>query len=261
MTEDGRRPASKSYVLLLRQRIESLEKLLNQHGIDSRDPRSRPSDGSLDITLGNDQSHDTCSAMDSLCESLKGQLSLDESLNFDKDGEMRYFGPTSGRLGFQGPSSKAPSPGTDLTVPELDPVLNSIDEYLGFTLDRPNIGNEVPASLQNHLIDLYFTWDQPWYPIVDESLFRESMNTRGRYWTPLLHYSILALGCRFSDSLEVRLDPDDPNSAGQGFLMRARDLLHSEMEHPTLVTIQALGVIGMVYFVGFSVTIFCSAGY
>ncbi|PWY78031.1 hypothetical protein BO94DRAFT_588334 [Aspergillus sclerotioniger CBS 115572] len=247
VTEDGRRPAPKSYVLLLRQRIESLEKLLNQHGIDSRD-RSRSSDSSLDCTLVNGQLHDACSAMDSLCETLKGQLSLDESLNFDKDGEMRYFGPTSGRLGFQGPSSKVPSPGTVFTVPELDPVFKSIDDYLGSTFANPNIGNQIPASLQNHLIDLYFKWDQPWYPIVDESLFRESMSTRGRYWTPLLHYSVLALGSRFSDSLEVRTDPDDPNSAGQGFLIQAKDLLHSEMEHPTLVTIQALGVIGTVYF-------------
>ncbi|RAK97283.1 uncharacterized protein BO80DRAFT_389884, partial [Aspergillus ibericus CBS 121593] len=246
VTEDGRRPAPKSYVLLLRQRIESLEKLLHQHGIDTNDQGSRPPDRSLDSKLAQDQLDDACSAMDSLCETLKGQLSLDDSLNFDNDGEMRYFGPTSGRLGFQGPLPKA-SPGTSVAVPELDPVLNSIDDYLGFTVESSATGNEIPASLQNHLIDLYFTWDQPWYPIVDETLFRESMNNGGWYWTPLLHYSILALGSRYSDSLEVRLVPDDPNSAGQGFLTQAKDLLQSEMEHPTLVTIQALGVIGLVY--------------
>nr|XP_001395295.2 Zn(II)2Cys6 transcription factor [Aspergillus niger CBS 513.88] len=216
-TEDGRRPASKSYVLLLRQRIESLEKLLDKHGINSMDH-------GLD---------EASYAMDSICESLKGQLSLAESLNFDKDGEMRYFGPTSGRLGFQGlPSSSRNSDTPQHNTPP----------------DAALVIDEIPVSLQNELINLYFTWEQPWYPIVDETLFRESMSSSGRYWSPLLHYSILALGSRYSDSLDVRSDPTDPNSAGQKLLTQAKSLLHLEMEHPTLVTIQALGVIGMVYF-------------
>lgn len=40
------------------------------------------------------------STLDSLCEEFDGALSLDESLNFDQDGEARYFGLTSGRLEF-----------------------------------------------------------------------------------------------------------------------------------------------------------------
>ncbi|GKZ24711.1 hypothetical protein AbraIFM66951_004123 [Aspergillus brasiliensis] len=246
-TEDGRRPASKSYVLLLRQRIESLEKLLDQHGINTMDRGSQRPGKNLDSFLANDKLEEACSAMDTLCESLKGQLSLDESLNFDKDGEMRYFGPTSGRLGFQGLPSSSWSKEAPQRDPQTDAAPNSIDDYLGLTAPSPVI-DEIPVSLQNELIDLYFTWEQPWYPIVDETLFRESMSSLGKYWTPLLHYSILALGARYSDSLDVRLDPNDPNSAGQGFLTRAKNLLHQEMEHPTLVTIQALGLIGMVYF-------------
>ncbi|GAA89223.1 Zn(II)2Cys6 transcription factor [Aspergillus luchuensis IFO 4308] len=185
--------------------------------------------------------------MDSLCESLKGQLSLDESLNFDKDGEMRYFGPTSGRLGFQDLPSSGGNRETSQHDPQADAALNSIDDYLDLTAPSPMI-DEIPISLQNELINLYFTWEQPWYPIVDETLFRESMSSLGKYWSPLLHYSILALGSRYSDSLQVRLDSNDSNSAGLEFLSRAKSLLHLEMENPTLVTIQALGVIGMVYF-------------
>ncbi|GKZ58054.1 hypothetical protein AnigIFM49718_003862 [Aspergillus niger] len=246
-TEDGRRPASKSYVLLLRQRIESLEKLLDKHGINSMDHGFQLPGNNLDSFMVNDKLDEASSAMDSLCESLKGQLSLDESLNFDKDGEMRYFGPTSGRLGFQGLPSSSRNPDISQNNPQPDAALGSIDDYLGLAVPSPVI-DEIPISLQNELINLYFTWEQPWYPIVDETLFRESMSSSGRYWTPLLHYSILALGSRYSDSLEVRSDPTDPNSAGQKLLTRAKSLLHLEMEHPTLVTIQALGVIGMVYF-------------
>src|SRR6185437_2118303 len=40
----------------------------------------------------------------------------------------------------------------------------------------PVIGNivkedEITEELKNHLIDLYFTWEQPWYQVVNERLF------------------------------------------------------------------------------------------
>lgn len=220
----------------------------------------QPPGNNLDSFMVNDKLDEASYAMDSICESLKGQLSLAESLNFDKDGEMRYFGPTSGRLGFQGlPSSSRNSDTPQHNTPP-DAALGSIDDYLRLTVPSPVI-DEIPVSLQNELINLYFTWEQPWYPIVDETLFRESMSSSGRYWSPLLHYSILALGSRYSDSLDVRSDPTDPNSAGQKLLTQAKSLLHLEMEHPTLVTIQALGVIGMVYFVGPLFLILTKASY
>lgn len=37
-----------------------------------------------------------------LCTAFEGALSLDETLNFEQDGEVRYYGPTSSRLEFQG---------------------------------------------------------------------------------------------------------------------------------------------------------------
>ncbi|PYH94004.1 Zn(II)2Cys6 transcription factor [Aspergillus ellipticus CBS 707.79] len=248
--EDGRRPAPKSYVLLLRQRIESLEKLLERHGINHTAEPETHNDGQTLSNTDNDQPHGATSAMDSLCENLKGRLSLDESLNFDQDGEMRYFGPTSGRLPFQEHSQgcqKLESRGQE--VPELDPAFDNIDDYIDFPVSSPSIDdNVISVDLQDQLVDLYFTWEQPWYQIVDERLFRENLISQGRYWTPLLHYSILALGSRYSDSLEVRSDQKDPNTAGQPFFKQPKALLHEEMEHPTLTTIQALGVIGMFYF-------------
>lgn len=39
-------------------------------------------------------------AFDQLCMAFEGTLALGEPLNFDRDGEARYFGSTSGRLDF-----------------------------------------------------------------------------------------------------------------------------------------------------------------
>ncbi|KAE8308315.1 fungal-specific transcription factor domain-containing protein [Aspergillus transmontanensis] len=248
VAEDGRRPASKTYVLLLRQRIESLERLLERHGIDAREsnvPEQLPPDRKSGMN-GSIRHDDASSDMDSLAENFKGRLALDESLNFDQDGEMRYFGPTSGRLQFQGSSSNRVSiDGSTFSVSPPDQVSDSYG-YID-PIDPISAGMGVPKDVQDHLIDLYFRWEQPWYAVVDEELFRESMNNGGRYWTPLLHNCILALGSRYSGRVDVRSDPDDPNTAGKAFLEEAKTQLHREMERPSLTTIQALGLIGMVY--------------
>ena len=253
-TEDGRRPAPKSYVLLLRERIAWLERLLEQHGIDHSMGHGTGSNG---------EDMSKFSEVDDLCESFKGELTLNGSLNFDHDGEMRYFGPTSGRLQFADYSSSEQINEPAIHSSDPEPVLNGInvDEYLDPTIVDP-ITNEfgIPKPLEDHLIDLYFTWEQPWYPIVDEVLFREGLSSRGRYWSPLLHNSILAMGSRFcKEFLHVRTDPGDPSTAGKLFLEQAKELLYMEMEHPSLTTIQALGNIGMFYFVGHLPSLLCCA--
>ncbi|GFF69631.1 hypothetical protein IFM60648_02969 [Aspergillus lentulus] len=220
--EDGRRPASKSYVDLLRQRIQFLEEFLAKHGLDPDAEKS----------LGEDAA-EVASYLEALCDQFKGHLALDESLNFDDDGEMRFFGPTSGRLQF---AAQGATPEKE-SNPRVEPEPFGSTAYDTF----------IPTELETHLIDLYFTWEHPWYQIVDEELFRDSMANRGRYFTPLLLYSVLAMGSRYSDRVETRTDANDPNTAGRFFFEQAKTILHREMERPSLTTIQALGLIGMFY--------------
>ncbi|KAL4911504.1 hypothetical protein BDW74DRAFT_184806 [Aspergillus multicolor] len=215
--EDNRKPASKAYVLSLRQKIESLERLLEKHGFDPREKHDEDEQ-----------------AINELTESFEGRLAFDDSLNFDKDGELRYFGPTSGRLQFQSTSS--------LDAKETNSRTTSSDRVDAVTA---KIG--LSESIQDHLIELYFTWEQPCFAVVDEELFRESMSSGGRYWSPLLHISILALGSRFSDRIDIQTDSSDSNTAGKTLLEHAKNYLHQEMEKPGLTTIQALVIMGTFY--------------
>lgn len=107
-------------------------------------------------------------------------------------------------------------------------------------LAENDVGLLFSENLKSELMDLYFTWQNPWLFMVDESLFRESLETRGRYWSPLLENCILALGSRFTDNPEVRTDPDDPNSAGQFFFEQAEIYLSYELKYPSITTIQSL---------------------
>ncbi|KAL4937366.1 hypothetical protein BDV06DRAFT_215940 [Aspergillus oleicola] len=231
--EDGRRPAPKAYVDLLRQRIETMERLLERHGIDTRERKVSASETAIQ--------KDTDALIDELTESFEGRLALDEALNFDGDGEMRYFGPMSGRLRFKSSSSTSSLAGPsvdDSAIPSpiqpavMDPV-DAITAELGFS--RP---------IQDHLIELYFAWENPWYAVVDKKLFRRDMATGGRYWSSVLHLSMLAVGSRYSHRLDVRSNPDDSNTAGRKFLDHAKPYLHKETERPSLTTVQALVVIG-----------------
>jgi hypothetical protein len=205
-------------VLSLRQKIDSLERLLERHGIDPR------------------KDNECGQAIDELTESFEGRLAFEESLNFEKDGELRYFGPTSGRLQFQSSSA--------LHAEETVPSIADCDRA-----DAVTAKNGISEYIQDHLIGLYFTWEHPWFSVVDERLFRDGMSSGGRYWSPLLHFSILALGSRFTDRVDVRSDPSDPNTAGKLFLEHAKNYLHKEMETPSLTTIQALAILGMFYIV------------
>lgn len=92
---------------MLRNRIQLLERVLQAHGIDAD-----ASIAQLSTTSDSQQPPDPCgtvaSNLDELSLTLNGALTLDESLNFDQDGEVRYFGPSSGRMLFRSPGNGKP---------------------------------------------------------------------------------------------------------------------------------------------------------
>ncbi|KAJ5630281.1 uncharacterized protein N7484_010381 [Penicillium longicatenatum] len=251
--EDGRQPAPKSYVVMLRNRIELLERVLRNHGIDAE---ASVAELMVEAELFNQQT-DSNHAVDDLCVTFDGALTIDESLNFDQDGEVRYFGPTSGRLLFQSSTTTSPeedTPPTDASytggsgvtpdTPDLiSPHCATKYHECPFEPDAPPISEE----LQAHLINLYFDWDQPWLQVVNEQLFRESLASGGRYCSPLLLNCILAVGSRYCDRIEVRTDPNDSNTAGKMFICVAERLINNDLRWPKITTIQSLTIMGMYY--------------
>ncbi|EXU98238.1 Zn(2)-Cys(6) zinc finger domain protein [Metarhizium robertsii] len=233
--DDGRGTAQKSYVRLLQGRIALLEKILWLHSIDIHASTAQLIQQNLvPATIASLTASGSTAALDELCDTFEGTLTLDESQNFDQDGEARYFGPASGRLDFK-PLNDVPR---DLPT-EYSPTCAEV-QILGHQ-------SSVNGELEAHLLEQYFIWEQPWLQVVDEALFRESRENNGRYFTPLLLNCILASGSRFSDRVEVRSDPNDPNTAGRIFLETAEVLLHFDLKRPTITSIQSLAVLGTVY--------------
>jgi hypothetical protein len=255
-------------VQLLRDRIELLERVLRSRSIDVDVAIAQLQAADVDAMLleangGNDIAD---AQVEEVCTTFEGTLSLDESINFDQDGEAHYFGPTSGRLGFQARKLHT-EPGhvallhllTICTVGDsscdnyLFPKNGSQSmetnlEFLSCPKSQPPSILEVDADLQAELIDLYFMWQNPWFPILDERLFRESQKKGDlQYFNPLLLNCVLAAGSRFSDSHKIRTSPENANSAGGQFLSEAEILLHYDLKSPSLTTIQSVSILILVH--------------
>lgn len=100
--DDGRGTAPKSYVRVLQARISLLEKILWLHSIDvDASAAQLMKQNAVPATTTSLAAGGSTAAFDQLCDAFEGTLSLDESQNFDQDGQARYFGPTSGRLDFK----------------------------------------------------------------------------------------------------------------------------------------------------------------
>ncbi|THX79212.1 hypothetical protein D6D04_05313 [Aureobasidium pullulans] len=243
--EDGRKPASMSYVSLLRDRIRTLEEALRSQSIDTGAELTEfPTE--YDSTLPSDFEDPYRSAFNVQVASRDGAAEIEQlrrqfegTLNLDHDGETHFYGVTSGRLDFLTSSQGVPDTVlehkegvTKLTIPSFFPDL---------------LPMSIPDELQLHLIEIYFTWANPWCPVINEELFRGSMYSGGKYCTPLLLMCIFSMGSRFTDRPEVRSDPASPYTAGRLFLEEAERLLQVELKSPKITTIQALTIMSVLY--------------
>ncbi|KAL4793229.1 fungal-specific transcription factor domain-containing protein [Aspergillus venezuelensis] len=242
--DDSRGTAPKSLVMLLQSRIELLEQVLWLHSIDINASIAQLR-GAGSSSLGGPRAR-ADRVTTTTCEKTHLSTESDEALcsnePFDGEGsgEVSYFGCSSGRVELL--RSKDVDADEAATKP-ASTVGSRLNQFCKEIQSTPDISEE----LEEHLITLYFTWEQPWCQLVDERLFRESMQNKGRYFSPLLLNCILALGSRYSDRLEVRSAPHDSNTAGQMFLDIAEVLLHFDLQYPSITTIQSLGVLAMMY--------------
>ncbi|KAM0265349.1 hypothetical protein ACHAQJ_000190 [Trichoderma viride] len=107
-----------------------------------------------------------------------------------------------------------------------------------------SITNDV--NLVQHLLALYFCWEYPTFASLSKEHFlRDFQDGRHRYCSPILVNALLALGCRFSTQPMTRANPHDPYSSGDHFFKESQRLFNDEIDHHSLTTIQALGIMSI----------------
>ncbi|EAS35971.2 fungal specific transcription factor [Coccidioides immitis RS] len=157
------------------------------------------------------------------------------SLRVAEDGQLRYYGATSNMHLL----NEAPGPQAD-SAP-----------FCGYDADtclaQAGVGHTVPRELEDHLIGLYFAWENPFIHVVDEDVF---LNTRARtlsqsttdpksqspYYNQVLVNAMCSIGSAFTDRIILEL----PSPLAEFFGRRARVLLDADMDSPSVATVQAL---------------------
>lgn len=150
-------------------------------------------------------------------------------------GELRFFGASSG-LNLSGYYSR----GTHNASPS-DARKRGLESARSFGFIYPS------DELRDHLLGLYWRWQNSWQYLVPQESFLYDLHVAKseQFCTPLLLTAIMALASRYSDRVDVRTIPDDPNTAGLVFYKQAQTMLHCEHEAPTTSTIQATTLIAL----------------
>ncbi|KIV99416.1 uncharacterized protein PV09_08954 [Verruconis gallopava] len=175
---------------------------------------------------------DNTESIEELVDKLSDRIG---TLHVGEDGQIRYYGPTSNYA--------------LMSMPSADPmhvhrsIRNDGQEYL----DRLDVGAEPPAELENHLINLYFAWQDPFFHVVDRDIYEQAK----RKWyeeqkdTPYYSEALRNAMCSLGAAFEAQHHPDFvtfPKSLADFFADRAKALLEIELDAPCIATAQAIVV-------------------
>ncbi|EMD67042.1 hypothetical protein COCSADRAFT_33930 [Bipolaris sorokiniana ND90Pr] len=229
-TENKRKPPSKTYVQALEARVKALEKQLALSKPDAEFSisavQNEPSTSSERFPQAQ-----LVDPVDEVTDTLGGFCVAD-------GGEIRYFGSRSNfnliqtTILSKKSSKDMQREGYNAASIQLQPF-------------------EISQDLHEHLLQLYWTWQNPWQyfispTLLTSSLLGEPISLFGPFHSPLLLAAVYALASRYSDRPEIRTDPQDPNTAGETFLIQVRIMLQYESEAPTTRTVQAVLLLSLI---------------
>ncbi|KAH8704981.1 putative fungal-specific transcription factor [Talaromyces proteolyticus] len=202
----------------------------NPHSGAERPSLYLPGDAAdTDSDSGDDPEHEVIEQLSSRIGTLK----------LASDGHLRYYGPTSNLnlVDVVATSDKRPGPDARSVRHDGQELLNHL-----------RIGQHVEQSLEDHLIQLYFTWQNPSLYVVDWEMFA-SARAKWRndlddtpFFSEVLTNAMCALGAAF----EARYHPTFitfPKSLSEFFADRAKALLEIELDCPCVATVQALVIL------------------
>ncbi|KAJ5823885.1 hypothetical protein N7447_006225 [Penicillium robsamsonii] len=156
------------------------------------------------------------------------------SLQIAEDGQLRFFGPTSNlHISHVGP------------FPLFNSNIRLVHWNEPLILTAAGVNDHVDEELEEHLTKLYFAWENPNIPLVDERAYYHgkncyrNLNQPNHRYSEVLNNAICAVGA----TLTSRYCPNLPESLVDFFATRSKALLEVEMDSPTLSTVQSLGIL------------------
>ncbi|PYH77042.1 hypothetical protein BO82DRAFT_345728 [Aspergillus uvarum CBS 121591] len=153
------------------------------------------------------------------------------------DGQLRYYGSTS-NLNL-----------LNILVGVAPPCSTNAQKGAHESLKSAELDVPVDETFEQHLLKLYFTWQDPCLHVVDEQVFWRSraQNLYDDLDTPYYSDTLVNAMCAIGAAYEPRYHPSlvtFPRSLAEFFGDRAKVLLELELENPSLTTVQALVILG-----------------
>jgi hypothetical protein len=99
-------------------------------------------------------------SVDELVDQLSDRVG---TLHIRSGGHIRFYGSTSNFNLLETPAS-------DVSMNVHRTIRNDGTEHL----DRLGLNKEVPAEIEDHLMNLYFTWQDPSFHAVDRKMFEQA---------------------------------------------------------------------------------------
>ncbi|KAL4910819.1 hypothetical protein BDW74DRAFT_2992 [Aspergillus multicolor] len=104
----------------------------------------------------------------------------------------------------------------------------------------------VDDEVASHLLSLYFTWENPTWHLIDQTLFVHDLeHRRTRFCSSLLVHTLLFFGCSFSYNLTRITDRREEKVLGEKLYAAIQRLWLQEKESSDLPTIQSSILIGL----------------
>ncbi|KAK4957844.1 hypothetical protein LTR66_013206 [Elasticomyces elasticus] len=245
--DERRRPSSKTHIRELEQRIRSLETALQEQkdmnaklaemihqDVSAFQLEQAPSlpdeekvqqQPSMPMPIDPELSEKPRSLIARLC-------ARQSSLSADEAGQLRFFGPTS-------------------SLHTAESTSSFFVEWGDFTTKKDMLNGDIPAELQECLLDQYWKYQHSVLQVIHREAFLHDMqNNRCRYYSKALLYAIFACAARISELPYVRelAFAKEPGSSGKEpyLLKKAMILVEEELEQgPGITTIQALQLLSV----------------
>ncbi|KAJ5928925.1 hypothetical protein N7466_007881 [Penicillium verhagenii] len=157
------------------------------------------------------------------------------TLKIAGDGHLRFYGATS-NLNLVDVSA---------TQQRQRPDARTVRHDGQDILNHLRVGQPVDQALEDHLVELYFTWQNPSIYVVDKDMY---MTARLKWRnelddTPFYSEVLTNAMCAIGSAFEARYHPTFitfPKSLAEFFADRAKALLEIELDSPCVATVQAL---------------------
>ncbi|KAJ5346704.1 hypothetical protein N7541_009186 [Penicillium brevicompactum] len=157
------------------------------------------------------------------------------TLKIAGDGHLRFYGATS-NLNLVDVSA---------TQQRQRPDARTVRHDGQDILNHLRVGQPVDQALEDHLVELYFTWQNPSTYIVDKDMFMTARTKWRNEFDDTAFYSEVLTNamCAIGSAFEARYHPTFitfPKSLSEFFADRAKALLEIELDSPCVATVQAL---------------------